>query len=102
MQPELGLLYVGISPRRPSSSGLIRSRVIDQHVRGNTSSSTFRYVLASLLLKELALTPRATVKKIVLDAMTTRACFVAMTTFTALVEPTPCCLSRSSGFRTKG
>jgi len=63
---ELGLLYVGISPKRPGSSGLIRSRVIDQHIRGNTSSSTFRFVLASLLLDELKLTPRATVKKIVL------------------------------------
>lgn len=65
---ELGLLYVGISPTRPSSRGLIRSRVIDQHVRGNTSSSTFRFVLASLLLAELKLTPRATAKKVVLDA----------------------------------
>lgn len=65
---ELGLLYVGISPTRPGSGGLIRSRVIDQHVRGNTSSSTFRFVLASLLLAELKLTPRATAMKVVLDA----------------------------------
>jgi hypothetical protein len=65
---ELGLLYVGISPTRPESSGLIRSRVIDQHIRGNTSSSTFRFVLASLLIDQLALKPRATVKKVVLDA----------------------------------
>jgi hypothetical protein len=64
---ELGLLYVGISPRRPSSCGLIRSRVINQHVKGNTSSSTFRFVLASLLLDELGLRPRATIKKVVLD-----------------------------------
>lgn len=66
-RPNLGLLYVGISPKRPGSKGLIRSRVIDQHIRGNTSSSTFRYVLASLLLDELELTPRATAKKVVLD-----------------------------------
>jgi hypothetical protein len=65
---KLGLLYVGISPKRASSSGNIRSRVIGQHVGGNTSSSTFRFVLASLLLDELELKPRATVKKIVLDA----------------------------------
>lgn len=64
---ELGLLYVGISPKRPGSGGLIRSRVIDQHVKGNTSSSTFRFVLASLLLDELHLKPRVTIKKVVLD-----------------------------------
>jgi len=67
-RPGLGLLYVGISPTRPGSSGLIRSRVIGQHVRGNTSSSTFRFVLASLLIDELALRPRATTKKVVLGA----------------------------------
>jgi hypothetical protein len=72
--PQLGLLYVGISPKRPSSGGLIRSRVIDQHVRGNTSSSTFRYVLASLLLEELELKPRATVKKTVLEAHDNARC----------------------------
>ena len=66
-QPTLGLLYVGISPTRESSGGRIRSRVINQHIRGNTSSSTFRFVLASLLIQELALKPRATAKKIVLD-----------------------------------
>jgi hypothetical protein len=65
--PRLGLLYVGISPTRPASSGNIRSRVIGQHIRGNTSSSTFRFVLASLLLEELDLRPHATTKKVVLD-----------------------------------
>lgn len=63
----LGLLYVGISPARPSSRGTIRSRVAGQHVRGNTSSSTFRFVLASLLLEELSLTPRRAASKVVLD-----------------------------------
>jgi hypothetical protein len=67
-RPGLGLLYVGISPTRLASSGNIRSRVIGQHVRGNTSSSTFRFVLASLLLEELDLRPRATIKKVVLDS----------------------------------
>ena len=51
-----------------SSAGLIRSRVIDQHVRGNTSSSTFRFVLASMLLEHLDLRPRSTIKKVVLDS----------------------------------
>jgi hypothetical protein len=63
----LGLLYVGISPARASSRADIRSRVLGQHVRGNTSSSTFRFVLAALLLDELALTPRRAARKVVLD-----------------------------------
>jgi hypothetical protein len=67
LDEELGLLYVGISPARPSSRGTIRSRVLGQHVRGNTSSSTFRFVLASLLREELALTPRRTASKVALD-----------------------------------
>ena len=66
-QPELGLLYVGISPARSSSGADIRSRVLGRHVRGNTSSSAFRFVLASLLREELALTPRRTASKVVLD-----------------------------------
>jgi hypothetical protein len=65
--PELGLLYVGISPARASSRADIRSRVLGQHVRGNTSSSTFRLVLASLLREELGLTPRLSGMRIVLD-----------------------------------
>lgn len=68
LDAELSLLYVGISPARASSGGTIRSRVLGQHVRGNTSSSTFRFVLVSLLLDELALTPRARARKVVLDA----------------------------------
>ena len=67
-RPELGLLYVGISPARPSSRGTIRSRIVGQHVGGNTSSSTFRFVLAALLFEELGLTPRRTRSKVVLDS----------------------------------
>jgi hypothetical protein len=68
LEAQLGLLYVGISPARASSAADIRSRVLSQHVRGNTSSSTFRFVLASLLRQELALTPRLAARKVVLDA----------------------------------
>jgi hypothetical protein len=67
LDAELGLLYVGISPARASSAADIRSRVVGQHVRGNTSSSTFRFVLAALLLEELVLTPRLAAGKVVLD-----------------------------------
>jgi len=62
-RPELGLLYVGISPTRATSAGLIRSRVVDQHLGGNTASSTFRFVLAAFLFDKLSLTPRAKSKK---------------------------------------
>jgi hypothetical protein len=80
-QADLGLLYVGISPTRQNSSGLIRSRVIDQHIRGNTSSSTFRFVLASLLIDELALNPQATAKKVVLDTKVELRRVVGLTVF---------------------
>lgn len=63
-EPELGLLYVGISPARASSAQNIRARLCDNHIGGNTGSSTFRFVLASLLLSELNLRPRKTVKKV--------------------------------------
>ena len=54
---DLALLYVGISPTRPSSRQTIRTRVVNNHLRGNTGASTFRFVLAALLVDELALTP---------------------------------------------
>jgi hypothetical protein len=53
----LTLLYVGISPARPSSRGTIRSRVKGNHLRGNVGSSTFRFILAALLVDELELRP---------------------------------------------
>jgi hypothetical protein len=62
------------------------------HVRGNTSSSTFRYVLASLLLEELALTPRLAASKVVLDRQdnartrNVRACGQAAVTPKSLIR----------------
>jgi hypothetical protein len=50
-EKDLHLFYVGIAPSRPTSSATIRSRVINNHIRGNTGSSTFRLTLASLLLE---------------------------------------------------
>jgi hypothetical protein len=63
----LGLLYVGVSPRRHQSKQTIRSRVIANHIRGNIGSSTFRYVLAALLRDELGLRPEARQTKLVLS-----------------------------------
>ena len=63
-----GLFYVGISPKRPSSKQNISKRVRGQHIGGNTGSSTFRYMLAALLLDELALVPLARREKVVLSS----------------------------------
>jgi hypothetical protein len=60
------LLYVGIAPRDANSEGRLRSRVLNQHIRGNTGSSTLRYALASLLLEGLALKPYKKGKKCLL------------------------------------
>jgi hypothetical protein len=63
---QFEILYVGISPARSSSHQGIRSRVIGQHINGNTSSSTFRFALASLLIDELGLAPERRSSKVVL------------------------------------
>lgn len=54
---HVSLLYVGISPARETSRQTIRSRVIGNHLNGNVGSSTFRFVLAALLLDALDLHP---------------------------------------------
>jgi hypothetical protein len=66
-EPSLRLLYVGISPARASSSQALRGRLLSNHINGNTGSSTFRFVLASLLMSSLDLHPRRTTTKITLD-----------------------------------
>jgi GIY-YIG catalytic domain-containing protein len=64
---NLDLFYVGIAPRERSSATL-RSRVCGQHIAGNTGSSTFRYVLAALLIDALDLHPFMRGKKFLLPA----------------------------------
>jgi hypothetical protein len=66
LEQGFGLFYVGISPKRPTSKQNINTRV-RHHIAGNTGSSTFRYVLAALLLDELELVPLARGDKVVLD-----------------------------------
>jgi hypothetical protein len=68
------LLYIGVAPgrdpaRRRSGSRLstLRSRVGDQHIGGNTGSSTLKLALAALLLDERAYRPHQRSKKVVLD-----------------------------------
>jgi len=57
LDDELSLLYVGISPVREASRRTIRSRVIGNHLNGNVGSSTFRFILAALLIDALELRP---------------------------------------------
>jgi hypothetical protein len=65
---RLGLLYVGIGPASASSRETLNSRLVGKHIDGNTGSSTLRLTLASHLTEMLALIPRPTAKKVVLDA----------------------------------
>lgn len=65
---DVSLLYVGISPARETSRQTIRSRVIGNHLNGNVGSSTFRFVLAALLLDPLGLNPHLRGAKVVLSS----------------------------------
>jgi hypothetical protein len=67
LDPSLTLLYVGISPATASSQQALRGRLLGNHINRNTSSSSFRFSLASLLLAELNLQPRRAAKKVVLS-----------------------------------
>lgn len=54
------LLYVGVSPRKPSAAGRISNgnlkKRLKQHVKGNASRSTLRRTLGVLLMESLDLT----------------------------------------------
>jgi hypothetical protein len=65
---ELSLLYVGISPARETSRQTVRSRVLGNHLNGNVGSSTFRFVLAALLIDALELDPYLRSGKVALSA----------------------------------
>jgi GIY-YIG catalytic domain len=64
---NVSLLYVGISPVRETSRQTIRSRVVGNHLNG-VGSSTFRFVLAALLLDALDLHPYLRRTKVALSA----------------------------------
>jgi hypothetical protein len=65
---DLALLYVGISPVRETSRQTIRSRMLGNHLNGNIGSSTFRFILAALVVDALALRPFPRGTKVALDA----------------------------------
>lgn len=68
LDEEVSLVYVGISPARETSRQTIRARVIGNHLNGNVGSSTFRFVLAALLLDPLDLHPYLRGTKVALSA----------------------------------
>jgi hypothetical protein len=68
LDDEVCLLYVGISPARDTSRQTVRARVIGNHLNGNVGSSTFRFVLAALLIDALELQPYLRGPKVALSA----------------------------------
>jgi hypothetical protein len=68
LHDDVCLLYVGISPARETSRQTVRSRVIGNHLNGNVGSSTFRFVLAALLIDALELQPHLRGTKVALSA----------------------------------
>jgi hypothetical protein len=71
---DVRLLYVGIAPGRDpakvkagSPLSTLRSRVRDQHIAGNTGSSTLKLMLAALLLEERGYRPERRNRKTVLN-----------------------------------
>jgi hypothetical protein len=68
LHDDVCLLYLGISPARETSRQTVRSRVIGNHLNGNVGSSTFRFVLAALLIDALELHPYLRGMKVALNA----------------------------------
>lgn len=66
MVPSLDLYYVGLAPSSARSAARIRSRVIGNHIRGNTGGSTLKLSLASLLFETKGWEPVARGKKALL------------------------------------
>lgn len=57
---DLDLFYVGIAPKDSRSQATLGSRVVGNHINGNTGSSTFRKTLAALLFEIEGWQPRMT------------------------------------------
>ena len=61
------LLYVGISPNGPTSNATLRSRVVGDHIRGTTGSSTLRRSLAALLNEQQGWRSRWTTRPVLVN-----------------------------------
>ncbi|WP_131801755.1 GIY-YIG nuclease family protein [Klenkia soli] len=61
------LLYVGIAPNGSTSRSTLRSRVVGDHIRGTTGSSTLRRSLAALLVEQQAWRSRWTTRPVLVN-----------------------------------
>ncbi|MGY2079885.1 GIY-YIG nuclease family protein [Modestobacter sp. SYSU DS0657] len=68
--PEAGLqlLHVGIAPNGSASQATLRSRVVGDHIRGTTGSSTLRRTLAALLSDQQGWRSRWTTRPVLVNA----------------------------------
>ncbi|MCZ2821061.1 hypothetical protein O2V63_12030 [Modestobacter sp. VKM Ac-2977] len=62
------LLYVGIAPNGAASKATLRSRVVGDHIRGTTGSSTLRRSLAALLSEQQGWQSRWTTRPVLVNA----------------------------------
>ena len=65
---DLQLLYVGIAPNGAASKATLRSRVVGDHIRGKTGSSTLRRSLAALLSEQQGWRSRWTTRPVLVNA----------------------------------
>ncbi|MCZ2817927.1 GIY-YIG nuclease family protein [Modestobacter sp. VKM Ac-2984] len=65
---DLQLLYVGIAPNGAESKATLRSRVVGDHIRGTTGSSTLRRSLAALLSEQQGWQSRWTTRPVLVNA----------------------------------
>jgi hypothetical protein len=61
------LLYVGIAPNGTASKSILRSRVVGDHIRGTTGSSTLRRSLAALLTEQQGWQSRWTTRPVLVN-----------------------------------
>ncbi|MCZ2813826.1 hypothetical protein O2W15_20535 [Modestobacter sp. VKM Ac-2979] len=64
---DLQLLYVGIAPNGAASKATLRSRVVGDHIRGTTGSSTLRRSLAALLSEQQGWQSRWTTRPVLVN-----------------------------------
>ncbi|WP_164700280.1 GIY-YIG nuclease family protein [Modestobacter sp. KNN46-3] len=65
---DLQLLYVGTAPNGATSQATLRSRVVGDHIRGTTGSSTLRRSLAALLSEQQGWRSRWTTRPVLVNA----------------------------------
>lgn len=65
---DLQLLYVGTAPNGTASQATLRSRVVGDHIRGTTGSSTLRRSLAALLSEQQGWRSRWTIRPVLVNA----------------------------------